>query len=69
MNPVAISQRKPGNLVSGIRKRAFGQIRLIQLASPHAARRRPNPTSHFGKSFMNPAVTETPAMSSPRGTE
>src|SRR6266487_1480006 len=68
-NPVAISQTKPGNLVSGMRKRVFGKTRFSQLSSPQTASKRPNTTSHFGKSFMNAEGIDTPAIKRPSGTE
>src|SRR6266487_6105307 len=68
-NPVAISQIKAGNLVRGMRKRAFGEIKFSQLSSPQTASKKPNTTSQFGKSFMNPAGMDTPAIKRPSGTE
>src|SRR6266700_5181510 len=68
-NPVAISQTKPGNLVRGMRKRVFGKTRFNQLSSPHTARKRPNTTNHFGKSFINADGMDTPAIKRPNGTE
>src|SRR5215472_13325027 len=67
--PVAISQTKPGNLVSGMRKRVFGNTRFSQLSSPQSASTRPNTHSHFGSSFMIAAGTHTPAIKRPSGTE
>src|SRR5215813_11560002 len=43
--------------------------RLSQLNSPTIARTKPNSTSHRGNNFQNPAGIETPARSSPMGTE
>src|SRR5215510_16062589 len=68
-SPVMISQRKPGNLVSGIRKSNLGNTKLNQLNSPHIASKSPKITSHLGSSFIKPDGTETPANKRPSGTE
>ena len=60
---------KPGKRVSGMRNRKPGLTRWKMLSSPAAARTRPRTTIQVGRSFLNAAVTETPAMSRPMGTE
>jgi hypothetical protein len=67
LNPAAINQMNPGHRVSGMRKPAFGTTMLSQLNSPVNAIGRPNPTTHFGRSFMKPAVIDTPAIKRPNG--
>jgi len=69
MKPVKISQIKPGNLVNGIRKTNFGKIILKKLVSPKIESEIPDQTIHFGNNFINPAVTDTPAIRRPSGTE
>ena len=69
MNPVAMSQMKLGNLVSGIKNKAWGATKFSQLSSPHTANASPKPATHFGRSFMNHAGTDAPASKRPMGTE
>src|ERR1700753_2056072 len=67
--PVVINQIKPGNLVKGIKNNKSGKTKLIQLSSPKMQSKIPGQISHFGKNFIKPAVTTTPAIRSPNGTE
>ena len=69
INPAIISQINPGNLVNGIKAINFGNIMLRQLNSPKQAITRPNATTYFGKSFISPEETATPAIKRPIGTE
>src|SRR5262249_2925511 len=69
LKPTRIDQRNPGKRVSGMSGRNLTLSISNQLSSPQTAMAMPSHMSQRGMRRVSPAVTATPAMKMPNGTE